>query len=54
MNQLSLGCVQLLEQGRLGSGVLLSVATPLLAQMVIEGRASEDAGHELKDTDRDR
>lgn len=45
---------QMLKDGRVGASTLLNVALPLLAQMIIEGRAAESAGHELKAIDKDR
>ena len=41
-------CQQAAREGSLGPGMLLAVAVPLLAQMVVEGRSAEERGHELK------
>ncbi len=46
--------LQVLGEGRLGPGVLLSIVMPLISQMIIEGRSEEASGHELKDVDKDR
>lgn len=37
-----------------GVGTLLGIITPLLQQMIAEGRAAEGGGHELKSLDRDK
>lgn len=46
--------LQVLKEGRLGPGVLLGVAMPLISQLIVEGRGGEAMGHELKEADKDR
>ena len=39
---------------QLSLGSLLGVVAPLLQQFILEGKAGEDSGHEIKQVDRDR
>ena len=46
--------LQVLKEDKLGPGVLLGIAMPIISQMIVEGRSEESHGHELKDADKDR
>lgn len=47
-------CLQVMKDGKLGPGVLVGVAMPVISQMIVEGRADESSGHELKESDKDK
>lgn len=42
------------SDAQLSLGSLLGVVAPLLQQFILEGKAGEDSGHEIKQVDRDR